>query len=86
MPDPLTLLEPSTESVYLELECSIKLSSFLLAYGVTFGAKSEMKSANTCDLRVVRGWKVMSYSLSSTVHLVNDQRVLVCVVCSSTGK
>ena len=71
MPAPLTLLDPSTVSVHLELESSVKSRSSLSAYGVTFGAKSAMKSANTCDLRAVRGWKVISYSLSSTVHLVS---------------
>ena len=71
MPAPLTLLDPSTVSVHLELERSVRLRSSLLACGVTFGAKSMMKSANTCDLRAVHGWKVMSYSLSSTVHLVS---------------
>ena len=71
MPAPLTLLDPSTESVHLELEHSTKLRSSLSAYGMTFGVKSAIKSANTCDLRAVRGWKVMSYSLSLTVHLLS---------------
>ena len=64
MPTPLTLLDPLTVSVHLELERSVKLRSSLSACGVTFGAKSAIKSAKTCDLRAVRGWKVMSYSLS----------------------
>ena len=46
MLDPLTLLEPLTERVYLELDCSVRLSSSLSACGVTFGAKSAMKLAN----------------------------------------
>ena len=71
MPAPLTLLDPSTVSVHLELECYVKLRSSLSACEVTFGAKSVMKSASTCDLRAMCGWKVMSYSLSSTVHLVS---------------
>ena len=71
MLDPLTLLKPLTESIHLELECSVKLSSSLSTYGVMFGVKSVMKSANTYDLRAVHGWKVMSYSLSLTVHLVS---------------
>ena len=71
MLDSLTLLESSTESVHLELERSVKLRSSLSACGVTFRVKSAMKSANNCDLRAVRSWKVMSYSLSSTVHLVS---------------
>ena len=68
---PLTLLDLSTESVHLELERSVKLRSSLSACGMTFGAKFAMKSTNTCDLRAVRCWKVMLYSLSSTVHLVS---------------
>ena len=71
MPAPLMLLDPSNVSVHLELEHSVRLRSSLSAYGVKFGAKSAMKLANSCDLRVVHGWKVMSYSLSSTVHLVS---------------
>ena len=71
MPTQLTLLDMSTVSVHLELERSVRLRSSLSAYGVTFGVKSVMKSANTCDLRAVRGWKVMSYLLSSIVHLVS---------------
>ena len=55
MPAPLTLLNPSTVTVHLELEHSVKLRSSLPASGVTFGAKFAMKSANTCDLRAVRG-------------------------------
>ena len=57
IPAPLTLLDPLTVSVHLELECSARLRSSLSACGVTFRAKSAMKSANTCDLRAVRGWK-----------------------------
>ena len=72
MSAPLMLLEPSTEIIHLELECSVRLSSSLSACRVTFGVKSAMKLANTCDLRAVRGWKVISYSLSSTVHLVSQ--------------
>ena len=71
IPAPLTLLDPSTVSVHLELERSVRLRSSFLAYWVTLGVKSATKSANTCDLRAVHGWKVMSYSLSSTVHLVS---------------
>ena len=70
MPALLTLLDPSTVSVHLEFEHSVRLRSSLSACGVTLGAKSVMKSANTCDLRAVRSRKEMSYSLSSTVHLV----------------
>ena len=47
MPDLLMLLEPSTASVHLELGRSVNLSSSLSTYGVMFGAKSAMKSANT---------------------------------------
>ena len=43
----LMLLEPSNDSVYLELECFVKLSCSLSACGVTFGAKSVMKSTKT---------------------------------------
>ena len=71
MPVPLMLLDLSTVSAHLELECFVKLRSSLLAYRVMFGAKSVMKSANTYDLRAVCGWKVMSYLLSSMVHLVS---------------
>ena len=71
MPAPLTLLDSLTESIHLELEHSIKLSSSLSEYEVMFGVKFAMNSANTCDLRAVCGWKVLSYSLSSTVHLVS---------------
>ena len=71
MTDPLTLLEPLTESVHLELERSVRLSSSLSACGVKFGVKSAMKLANTYNLSVVCGCKVMSYSLNSTVHLVS---------------
>ena len=71
MPALLTLLDPSTESIHLELERSAKLKSSLSACEVMFGAKYAMKLANTCNLRAVHGWKVMLYSLSSTVYLVS---------------
>ena len=71
MQAPLTLLNPLTESIHLELERSVKLRSSLSTFRVTFGAKSMMKLTNTCNLRAVRGWKVMSYLLSLTVHLVS---------------
>ncbi|KAL5583224.1 hypothetical protein UlMin_015666 [Ulmus minor] len=44
-------------------ERSVRLRRSLSSCGVTFGAKSAIKSANTCDLRAVRGWKVMSFML-----------------------
>ena len=71
MSDPLTLLGPSTESVNLELEHFARLSNSLSACRVIFGAKSVMRSARTCDLRAVHGWKVISYLLSFTVHFVS---------------
>ena len=49
--------------------CEIK-KLFVSLLG-NIGSEVCEKSANTCDLRAVRGWKVMSYSLSSTVHLVS---------------
>ena len=69
--DPLMLLESSTKSIHLDVECYVRLSNSLSAYGIVFGVKSAMKSANTYDLSAVHGWKVMSCSLISTAHLVS---------------
>lgn len=55
MPALLMLLNPLTVSIHLELERPVKLMSPLSACGVKFGVKSAMKSANTCELRAVRG-------------------------------
>ena len=43
----LTLLDPSSVSVHLELERPVKLRSFLSGCGVMFGVKSTMKLAKT---------------------------------------
>ena len=71
MPDPLTLLDLPTERIHLESDHSVRLSSSLSACGVMSEAESAMKSAKTCELKAVFDWKVISYSLSSMVHLVS---------------
>ena len=54
MPEPFRLLEPSTKSVHLDVECSVKLSNSS-SYTSVLGVKSVMKSTNTCDLSAMQG-------------------------------
>ena len=61
---PLKLLKPSMCRVHIP-SCGPSAYSWML------GVKSVMKSVNTYDLIVVRGWKVMSNSLSSTAHFAS---------------
>ena len=71
MADPFTLLKPSTKSVHLDVEYSVRLSNSLSACTRVLEVKFAMKSANICDLSAMRGWKAMSYSLSSIAYLVS---------------
>ena len=60
MPKPFILLEPTTESIHLDVQHSIILSNFLLTYTSVVRVKSAMKSAGTYDLSAVQCWKVMT--------------------------
>lgn len=73
---PLILLTPSTKSVHLDVERSVKLSNSLSACAAKSTKKLAIKSARTYDLSTVCGWKVIPYSFNSMAHLVSRQKSL----------